>query len=175
MANRNIAPFYQSAQRSIQMLFSSGKTCKNAEYSWQDQTHMQQRPLVHEWQIEIVSRSKWACQQNCQYHSVNIQPVLRYWQGLSLLSPLLWAQAPSKRPKTQKKCVVSNILALKTAVFCMVTRWAVMCHHTCMLCPVSHYFFGENIVLKHQLPSATSTLFSYISYISRDPYHFNKI
>ena len=103
----SLTPCYQSAQKSIQMLFSFGQTCKNAEYSWWDQAHLLQRTLVHEWQI--VSRSNMSMPTNlpnsqfCQY------TVLRYWQGLSLLSPLWWAQTPSKRPKTQKNCVISNI------------------------------------------------------------------
>ena len=41
------------------------------EYSWRDQAHLLQRPVVHEWQI--VSRSKWACQQFCQIRSASIQ------------------------------------------------------------------------------------------------------
>ena len=55
----------------------------------------------------------------------------------------------------------------------MVTWWAVICHHECMLYPVSHLLLGENRVLKHPLLSASSTLFSYISYIFSDPYHLN--
>ena len=36
-------------------------------------------------------------------------------------------------------------------------------------------FFGENRVLKHPPPSASSTLFSYVSHISRHPYHLKLV
>lgn len=44
----------------------------------------------------------------------------------------------------------------------MVTWWAILRHHTCMLFPVFHYYYfflSENRVLKHPPSSAKSTLF----------------
>ena len=67
----SLRPCYQSAQKSTQMLFSVSQICRNAEYSWWDQAHSLQGPLVHEWQT--VSQAKQTRQQFCQIHSANMQ------------------------------------------------------------------------------------------------------
>ena len=149
---------YQSAQKNIQMAFSFGQTCKNAEYSWWDQAHLLQRPLVREWQI--VSRLKWACQQICQFHSANIQ-YFASWQGLSLLSPLWWAQVNTKRPKTQK--MVSFLIFWHSKLLCpkLIRLWWAWSRDG-LLCVIIHACYTQSCIIKTLIPSASSTLFSYI-------------
>ena len=86
--------FFYNLVKLVKMQSTFGETKR---------AHLLQGPLVHAW--KTVSRSKQACEQlilsnlQCQY------TILRYWQGLMLLSPLWWAIRHPANGHKHKKIV----------------------------------------------------------------------
>ena len=100
----------------------------------------------------------------CQY------TVLRYWQGLSLISSLWWAQAPGKWPQTQKIVSFLMFWHSKLLFTTLIRLWRTWSRDG-LLCVIIHachsslpfFVFGDIKVIKHPPSSGSSTLFSNIS------------
>ena len=124
----SLAPCYQSAQKSIQMLFFIYLVKLAKMQSTNGKTKHICYKLSADWNEHANNFARFTV------------PIL---QGLSLLSALWWRSSGTQQmaKNTKKLCHISNTLALEPAG--TVTWWAVMCHHICMLYPISIIFWGK--------------------------------